>query len=239
MPVVHGQATQAVRRARRVGHGGSRSSGWSTSRPVARSPHSTSDDVVGGEVVAGAPVAGRGAGDPGPVVAAEQTGWPGPPSYAARASDVRAGAGREHPADHAASTSGRSTRVTSDGVGVGGRERGQPGAQRRAHALGPVRRRPRRVTSCPSSSARAPRRPRRRAPPSPRRSRRRASAGHRAQQPRAAVVVAHQRLGRAHPGAGAGGEQESVQAHRSASRAGTAVRRRRPAYAARGRRTAR
>ena len=178
--------------------------------PVARSPHSTSADVVGGEVVAGAPVAGGGVGRRRP----SGRGRAGPGGRARR----RTPPGRARPGRRPAATTRRTT--SADDVGqVDQRDQRRP---RRRWRPSPRARRAA-TRPCPRPSGRR-RRPGRRARPAAAPARvglgaehhRHAGAaavaqhGDRAEQPRGAVVVADQRLGRAHPGAGAGREQESV-----------------------------
>ena len=71
----------------------------STSRPVARSPHSTSVDLAARRGSRGRPGRrGRDSSTPGQWSRPSRTGWPGTPSYAARASDVRDRRGPSHAA---------------------------------------------------------------------------------------------------------------------------------------------
>ncbi len=89
------------------------------------------------------------------------TGWPGRPSYVARRSVPGPGGGSRSRRTTSAPTSGRSTRVTTHGVGVGAGQRrsGRPAATRTCRP--PSRRRRRRSRRCPRAAAAPPRRRRR------------------------------------------------------------------------------
>ena len=171
-----------------------------------------------------------------------RTGWPGSPSYAARASTSGPVAGGEHPAYD----------VGPDVRQVDQRDQRRPrrrcaGRRRRGRRAGrrPCPRPSRSATTtadarCRPSSGSASRRLGAEHDGHRRRSRRRAARPSDAEQPRGAVVVADQRLRHAHPGAGAGGEQQSVQVTAQPRRAGRGQpgtpRRRAPASARRVRR---
>ena len=150
-----------------------------------------------------------------------RTGWPGTPSYVARARRSGSGAGGGDPAYDV-------------GRHVGQVDQRDQRPRRRREAAGAVS--PAR-SDAPMPSAHRSATTTRTSRPVQQRAgalglgaehhRHRVAAavaehGDRPQQPRGAVVVAHQRLGRAHPGAGAGGEQESVQAHAAQPRRGRA-----------------
>ena len=92
--------------------------------------------LVGVEVVAGAPVAGRRATTPAQWSRPIRTGWPGRPSYVARAS-AAAVAGGDHPADDVRGEVGQVDQQHDRRVDVVG-QRGEAGAERGRHALLPV-----------------------------------------------------------------------------------------------------